>query len=297
MIPTELTGWTIEVVETLLARKSFESDLFDYKAQIPHSKDRDGKLRLRKECCAFANTEGGFLIFGVHDDRSLAPAARLVGIPVADDFAAYFGEYPAQCAPTIDWTIGSLALRDKPDMFLHIVHIPRSWRGPHVVADDQKTDLWYFSKRTNKGIEAMSYEEVRMAFTGQYERRRKLRLLRQELEQIGSQSSIFILPDEPKTLFTPVASELPLGLIEAIINDSFLILEERGGLLNDLNELRFLARQINHGTAQFLQDMTRFGPGIDPVAQRREHNAIMRERISTIQRTVARCLEGLDQIR
>ena len=102
MIPTDLSGWTIEVIESLLARKSFESDLFDYKRQLPRPKEKGGQLRLRKECCAFANTEGGFLVYGVDDDRTLTPEQRLVGINATEDFALYFGDYPAHCTPTIE---------------------------------------------------------------------------------------------------------------------------------------------------------------------------------------------------
>ncbi len=39
MIPTDLRGWTIDLIESLLARKSLESDLLDYKRQLTHPKD------------------------------------------------------------------------------------------------------------------------------------------------------------------------------------------------------------------------------------------------------------------
>ena len=187
-------------------------------------------------------------------------------------------------------------MRGKPDTLLHIVHIPRSWRGPHVVADDQKPDLWHFSKRTNKGIEPMSYEEVRMAFTGYYERRRKLGLLRDELQQIKERCPQFILPDGPPNALTPVASELPLAIIEAVMSDSYLILEESPSLLADLNHVRSLARQVNHATLQFNQELTRFGPGVDPVGQRAVHNMRIRMTIDTLHGAIDRCLEGLAKI-
>ncbi len=142
----------------------------------------------------------------------------------------------------------------------------------------------------------MSYEEARMAFTGQYERRQKLSLLRRELVGIKSQCSMFIIPDTTQRTFAPVASELPLGIIEMIISDSFLILEEHGRLLADLNQARLLARQINHATLQFFQELTRFGPGIDPKGQREQHNAKMQWFIQSLQDTLDRCIEGLAQV-
>lgn len=178
MVPTDLSGWTLEVIESLLARKSFEPEEFDFKSQLPHRSDKAGKLRLRKECCAFANSDGGFLIFGISDDRTLPVQQRLAGLPISFDFPLHFGDSPKECTPQVFWDFSTLQLPGKGDRLLHVVHVPRSWRGPHVVTDDQKTDLWYFPKRTNKGVEPMSYKEVRMAFTGYYERRRKLGLLR-----------------------------------------------------------------------------------------------------------------------
>ena len=296
MIPTALEGWTSNVIEYLLEQGYFESEAYDYKLRLPNKGDTRGRLRLRKECSAFANSDGGFLLFGVSDDRTLPPQERMVGFEPAFDFPIHFGEYTTQCQPTVSWIHKAIPISETNPNLLHIVHIPRSWHGPHMIPDDQKREAWYFPKRTNKGIEYMSYEEVRMAFTGQYERRRKLNLLRRELVDTKSQCGMFIIPDTTQRTFAPVASELPLGIIEAIISDSFLILEEHGGLLADLNQARLLARQINHATLQFFQELTRFGPGIDPTRQREQHNAKMQWFIQSLQSTIDRCIEGLDRV-
>jgi predicted HTH transcriptional regulator len=44
---------------------------FDFKAMLPHSKDTEGKGRLRRDVAAFANSNGGFLVFGVKDNKGL----------------------------------------------------------------------------------------------------------------------------------------------------------------------------------------------------------------------------------
>src|SRR5205823_5145686 len=156
--------------------------------------------------------------------RRLAPAARLVGIDPVDDFPVQFGSYPKECTPSTYWDMRNPPLALPNGRVLHIVHIPRSWRGPHAVIDEDKRDLWYFPKRTNRGVEPMSYEEIRMGFTGQYERRRKLRLLRDELVRLKQMAPTFTIPENAPTILTENAGELNLAVIEAVLTDSYLIL-------------------------------------------------------------------------
>ena len=85
MIPGALSEWTVDNVRSLLMQGVFESDRFDFKERLPDPKDADGKLRLRKTCAAFANSAGGFLVFGVKDDRGLHADERLVGVEAVLD--------------------------------------------------------------------------------------------------------------------------------------------------------------------------------------------------------------------
>jgi hypothetical protein len=296
MIPTTLAGWTLDVIEGLLARKSFESETFDFKSQLPHKSDKAGKLNLRKQCCAFANSEGGFLIYGIADDRTLPATKRLVGMPAVDDFPLNFGDYPKECIPQVYWAFSTLQLPGKHDQLIHVVHLPHSWRGPHVVADDQKDDLWYFPKRTNKGVEPMSYEEVRMAFTGQYERRRKLRLLREELGRLKLQAPTFMQAEEAANILNHDAGELRLTIIEGIVNDSFLILEERLGLLADLGIVRQLATQINHATARYFQQQMRLPIGKHSPYMLKQHNINVQNWSNELIRHADRCIQEIDQL-
>ena len=296
MIPGTLAEWTYETIELLLRQGQFEPETFDYKELLPSKDDKAGKLRLRKECCAFANSGGGFLIFGIKDERSLAPEQRITGYPSTFDFPIQFGVYPQYCKPSVQWYHAAVRIPTPSTHLLHIIHIPRSWRGPHVVEDDQKRDLWHFPKRTNKGIEPMSYEEARMSFTGQYERRRKLGLLRRELEQVARQSQNFFIPEEQANVFTPAATEIGTAIIESIISDSYLILEERPALLTDLDNVRNMARQINVATARYYQQMTRLPIGKYPRVYLDKHNATMVLWTDQIRRDIDRCIEALDQM-
>jgi predicted HTH transcriptional regulator len=67
LLPDRLQDWTIRHVEQLVQRGVHENDQFDLKEMLPHPADNAGKMRLKKTCAAFANSAGGYLIFGVAD--------------------------------------------------------------------------------------------------------------------------------------------------------------------------------------------------------------------------------------
>ena len=68
MLPESLDGWTLDLVRRLVEHRVFESDCLDLKEMLPASKDDEGKRRLRRTVAAFANSVGGFLVFGVKDE-------------------------------------------------------------------------------------------------------------------------------------------------------------------------------------------------------------------------------------
>lgn len=181
MIPTRLEDWTLEAIERLLAQGVFESDRFDFKELLPHAKAEADKLRLRKSCAAFANSSGGFLVFGVKDGKGLAVADRLVGLEASFDFPVQFGTYPASCEPSVNWAFRNPPIALSSGRLLHVVHVPHGPSRPHGISEDER---WHFTKRTNKGNEAMSYGEVQSAFRARSEKLAKLRFLRAEVEHI-----------------------------------------------------------------------------------------------------------------
>lgn len=181
MIPETLEEWTLDVVERLLAQGVFESDRFDFKEMLPQAKGHSEKLRLRKTCAAFANSGGGFLVFGVKDEKGLSVADRLVGLDPTFDFPVQFGSFPSGCEPTVDWTFRNPAVALASGRLVHVVHVPRGARRPHGLDDEGR---WYFTKRTNKGNEAMSYGEIQSAFRARGEKLAKVRFVRAEIEHV-----------------------------------------------------------------------------------------------------------------
>ena len=195
MIPRRLDEWNLDIIKNLLAKGYYESEFFDFKERLPHKNDCSGKDRLTKACCAFANSNGGFLIFGISDDRSLSEEGRLLGLDRHIDFPEHFGNYPKQCMPNMDWDFKNPSLELENGNRIHIVWIPKSWEGPHCYS--QGNSGLCFPKRTNQGDMAMDYNEIRISFLGYYEKYYKLRLLAAELQNLK------ILADEKVNTGSP----------------------------------------------------------------------------------------------
>ncbi|MBI5510439.1 MAG: ATP-binding protein [Deltaproteobacteria bacterium] len=182
MIPESLGGWTLDAIRELLSQGAFESDRFDFKEMLPHPDDAGGKARLVQTCAAFANASGGFLIFGVRDDRELALTDRLVGVDSTLELPEHFGSFPAQAEPSVEWTFLNPPLPLDSGKVVHVVHVPESKRKPHGVRDNNGR-LW-FCRRTNRGTEPMSYDEVRLSFLEAGRKRQDLLWLKAEVARI-----------------------------------------------------------------------------------------------------------------
>jgi hypothetical protein len=241
MIPKSLNEWSIPVIINLLVQGYYETEFFDFKEMLPHSKNEDEKTRLYKSCCAFANSFGGVLVFGVKDNKSLPPKDRLVGFDAAFDFPEHFGSYPNYCNPSVKWDFLNPPLQLDTGNVIHVVEIPRSWNAPHCIeiSNQKGSDmLRCFSKRTNKGNEDMSYQEIRLSFLQYYEKRLKLQLLKSELQNIqhhaqGLSNSGFGIGD------------LRLNVLETVLADTYTILADNQELLTTLDHIRNACNVVN----------------------------------------------------
>jgi hypothetical protein len=276
MIPKSLTEWSILAITNLLIQGYYETEFFDFKEMLPHSKNEVEKTRLHKSCCAFANSSGGFLIFGVKDDRALSPKDRLIGIDQALDLPELFGSYPKNCNPSITWKFLNPPLPLENGNVIHIFEIPRSWNAPHCieVAGSKGSELLRcFPKRTHKGNEDMSYEEIRMAFLQYYEKRLKLQLLQAELQNIRNHAKDLII-SPPLHQVKIGLGEFSLTVIETILADTYTILAGQQELLELLGEIRNRCRVVNDMLRIFYRVATvdLLGSNVKPYTGVETHN-------------------------
>jgi hypothetical protein len=165
MLPTRVADWNLDLVRSVAA-EYIEFTPLEFKEKLPHKKDDKGKLRLKKTCCAFANGQGGYIIFGVADEGH--PKSRtIVGMEPSSEFGEQFGVYPNSCVPTVDWTMRNPPIELEDGRVIHIVHVGSSSRGPHAVLLEPTP---CFMVRTDKGNEHMTYDGITEAFFQRYDR-------------------------------------------------------------------------------------------------------------------------------
>jgi predicted HTH transcriptional regulator len=233
MWPQKLDGWSLSAIEELLIKGCFESDGFDFKERLPHSKNQDEARRLLKTCCAFANSSGGFLIFGVRDDRGALAEDRLVGLDPAEDFPEHFGKFPQKCIPGVYWNFRNPPLTLPNGRIIHVIEIPGSWKKPHCFKMGDESLC--FAKMTNQGNDVMSYSEISMNFLGFYEKRLKLQLLQAELENILEDAEEMKAP-LGGTWYT--INEFEMSVIESVLVDVYTILATYPELIKLLARIR-----------------------------------------------------------
>jgi hypothetical protein len=119
-----------------------------YKAVLNPTGEKANKSRLndsiRKTACSMANTDGGYILFGILDQKQSGNTTeeRIKGIPCSGDMLKEFGDKLLGVQPEIHFTASSTPIRlpETPDQGIFVVHIPRSPRRPHM---DETSHIFY----------------------------------------------------------------------------------------------------------------------------------------------------------
>ena len=296
MIPRTLDEWNIDVIKHLLAQGYYEAETFDFKEMLPDSRNEVEKLGLSKTCCAFANSSGGFLVFGVKDAKAVkAGEDRLQGFSPNYDFPEQFGSYPQKCSPGIAWDFKNPPISLNNGNVLHVILILRSWNAPHCLEIPGKGSdhLRCFTKRTNKGNEDMSYEEIRMSFLQYYEKRLKLQLLRAELQTIKD-NAVRLRRHGESAAGPPPLGEFSLTVLETTLADTYTIIMSNILLLDHLKQIRNMCGQVNNKLQSILP--VYHMPMSDPKTIFLKHNTDVTNFCEGIISTAQSALQELDEI-
>lgn len=182
-LPVSLDGWTFDTVVYLVKKHQFEPGAFDYKDVLNASGPQRTihTASIRRTACSMANTNGGFILFGVKDRQVAAtsPEERITGIPLGGDLLKELGEKIEVIQPEIhfDGLPQALSLPNDPSRGVFVVYIPQSQKRPHMVEDK------YYRRGEHGAAIAMSHWEVREQMINTEDRMKKITLLRLELAQ------------------------------------------------------------------------------------------------------------------
>jgi hypothetical protein len=250
MIPNNIDDWNYQLIENLVKDGFFETDKFDLKEDIPHKNDKNGRERLEKSVCAFANTEGGFLVFGIKDDRSLSYKDRIVGIDSNREFPREFGDKIANIEPHLYYHFRNppISIPDTSNV-VHVFKIDQSPERPHWTS---RRELYF---RTNKGNEPMIYQQVKDSFLSEEQRRQKLRLLFVELLANREQCpAMTISEDHINDQYCVVT--LDAGALQTLLVDTYPIIVNDPELVKLLITIRKYIRIMNNETQIFFSQVS-----------------------------------------
>jgi Schlafen, AlbA_2 len=182
-----------------------EARALEFKLDLPGHTDGAQKEFLA-DVTSFANTIGGFLVFGIEEANGIAMAAPGVALPNPD---AEVQRLESIIRSGVNPRISGVAIRAIPitsDRSAVVIRTPRSWAAPHMVTLAGSSR---FFARNSSGKYPLDVHELRSAFligetTGG--RIRDFRLDR--LAKIKANETPIGLDDDPKVVlhFAPITA-------------------------------------------------------------------------------------------
>lgn len=213
-----------------------EGRLIEFKSAIYGSSD-DQKREMLKDISSFANTSGGRLILGMQADEGIAAQiAPLAGVEIDKELQRMGSITQSSIEPRIP------GLRfhpvDVPGGTVIVVHIPKSWSGPHRVTF---RGVNRFYARNSTGAYEPEVEELREMFTQAstaLERAREFH--RERLARIDAGRGPIVLAGNPDRIVIHLA---PLGAFVGADNrvDLALAYESRN-LITPIEATEFTTR-------------------------------------------------------
>lgn len=167
MIPKSIDDINISDIQVLIENEVLESRTLDYKQQLPKD-NKDGTKAFLADICAFANTIGGDLVYGVKEKRD--EEGKTTGIPeemcqLEDiNFDEFLKKYEDRIQAGIEPRIQGIRFRQihcSDDEYIVIIRVPQSWAAPHRVIYSK---MAHFYGRRNAGNYPLDVNEIRSAF-------------------------------------------------------------------------------------------------------------------------------------
>ncbi|RYZ01799.1 MAG: ATP-binding protein [Myxococcales bacterium] len=166
-------------LEDLVSNQTPESRGIEYKRDL--KLDTDGEKReFAKDVSSFANAAGGFLIFGAVEKKdetgNLGYPEKMVGVSFPN-WDALTQRIESIVRDRIAPRVQGLGIH-KVDGFelgpVVILHIPKSWTGPHMIWFNQT----HFYSRNSNGAQPLDVREIGHAFRAGAERAESIRRFR-----------------------------------------------------------------------------------------------------------------------
>ena len=245
LLPIDLGDLNYEQIIALVERVEYEPGPIDFKEVLnPTGPGRDEALAsLRRTVSAFANTNGGWVVFGIKDRATgLDAQRRIVGIPMGGDLRKEFGDKLRGVAPELRFEASPkpITIPESTSHCVFVVRIPLSALRPQMVTETGA----FYSRGDNGAAERMNYYQVRdlMLLTNE---RIRLMLLRLELamyRQICGMISTQMAPG-----MRPILTNLSFDVagLKALMSDAVSVLPADPSLIRVLLQIPVQASSVN----------------------------------------------------
>lgn len=138
-----------------------ESIILDYKKMVSGS-GRE-KAELAKDICAFANSQGGYLVIGVEEQRGKpvhppCGTERMLERQKAEEWIEQV--INSNIAQRVNTDIKVIAIPESDDLCIIVVHVPMSIRMPHMVTGERDNRYYrrIFKRHQFESLPAEEYE-------------------------------------------------------------------------------------------------------------------------------------------
>lgn len=177
MLPTirgkSFLDCTLNDIKTVVDNADYrENEYIDYKETFSFLKIQRGPARdkeiseFRSDICSFANADGGYLIFGISDNKGMAKELKGVAIESGntDRFELERRDNLALILPQIP-PVQFKFIPLEEEKYIVIVYVQHDSFAPYIHAVD---DTYKIYKRIGNGKKQMSYVELKNMFTQAY---------------------------------------------------------------------------------------------------------------------------------
>lgn len=158
MLPYVLNQIDAAALDEICRQRFAESGTLDFKRLIP-ARDGGGTFEIAKDVSAFANADGGDLVYGIEEqDGSAASLMPIIGESADEAERRLRQVIDASIEPRLGVQMKAVEVGDG---FVLVVRVPSSFDGPHCVRKDTQRR---FVLRNGTSTSDMSYDQIRTAF-------------------------------------------------------------------------------------------------------------------------------------
>jgi len=159
-LPANVDLLSIKHVESLIHDRIQEGKHIEYKLSLPTNEKKDKKEFLA-DVSSFANTDGGWLLYGISEEKGVATKITGIGLENADSEIAKYEDIILNGIEPRLPHCHIRALECGDGRFVIVIRVDKSWIGPHVINHESH---WRFYRRRSVGKYPLDLAEVRDAF-------------------------------------------------------------------------------------------------------------------------------------